>query len=130
MAGRHQAAADRAGDFAAEADGARAGAPRADAGRGVDQPAVRARQTAEIVAGAFSPHPPVVNIDALAPGGALPTVAAEIAKHGRRPHIVSSATNRGWGAAAGSSARVIPSSSRRAASAGSTSMAGRCAARA
>ena len=50
-------------------------------------PLVRARQTAEIVAGAFSPHPPVVNVDALAPGGALPAVAAEIAKHGRRPHI-------------------------------------------
>jgi len=50
-------------------------------------PLVRTRQTAEIIAGAFSPHPPVVNVDALAPGGALPTVAAEIAKHGRRPHI-------------------------------------------
>ena len=50
-------------------------------------PLVRARQTAEIVAGAFSPHPPVVNIDALAPGGALPALAAEIAKHGRRPRI-------------------------------------------
>src|SRR4249919_3647178 len=50
-------------------------------------PLVRARQTAEIVAGAFSPHPPVVNIDALVPGGALPALAAEIVKHGRRPHI-------------------------------------------
>src|SRR3954463_5057903 len=50
-------------------------------------PLVRARQTAEIVAGAFSPHPPVVNVEALAPGGAMSAVAAEIARHGRRPHI-------------------------------------------
>src|SRR4051794_4870256 len=50
-------------------------------------PLVRTRQTAEIVAGAFSPHPPVVNVDALGPGGAMPAVAAEIAKHARRPHI-------------------------------------------
>jgi len=50
-------------------------------------PLVRARQTAEIVAGAFSPHPPIVNVDALGPGGAMPAVGAEIAKHARRPHI-------------------------------------------
>ena len=50
-------------------------------------PLVRARQTAEIVAGAFSPHPPIVNVDALVPGGAMPAVGAEIAKHARRPHI-------------------------------------------
>ena len=50
-------------------------------------PLVRARQTAEIVAGAFSPHPPIVNVDALAPGGALPTVAAEIAKQIGRAHV-------------------------------------------
>src|SRR3954469_6394648 len=45
---------------------------------GLTTPLVRARQTAEIVAGAFSPHPPVVNVDALAPGGAIPAVGAEI----------------------------------------------------
>jgi len=32
-------------------------------------PLVRTRQTAEIVAGAFDPHPPLVNVDGLAPGG-------------------------------------------------------------
>ena len=51
-------------------------------------PLVRTRQTAEIVAGALSPHPPVVNVDALAPGGSPTAIAAEIEKHARRPHIV------------------------------------------
>jgi len=50
-------------------------------------PLVRARQTAEIFAGALSPRPPVVNADALAPGVTPPAVAADIEKHGRRPRI-------------------------------------------
>jgi phosphohistidine phosphatase len=51
-------------------------------------PLVRTRQTAEIVAAAFSPHPPIVNVEALAPGGAPTAVATEIEKHGRRPQMV------------------------------------------
>jgi len=51
-------------------------------------PLVRARQTAEFVAAAFSPHPPVINLDALAPGGSPTAVATEIEKHGRRHHIL------------------------------------------
>jgi phosphohistidine phosphatase len=51
-------------------------------------PLVRARQTAEIVAGAFSPHPPLVNVDALLPGGSPAAVATEIEKHGRRRHVL------------------------------------------
>jgi phosphohistidine phosphatase len=51
-------------------------------------PLVRTRQTAEIVAAAFSPRPAIVNIDALAPGGTPSALAGELEKHGRRPHIL------------------------------------------
>jgi phosphohistidine phosphatase len=50
-------------------------------------PLVRTRQTAELFAAAFSPRPTVINVDALAPGGAPSAVAAEIEKHSRRPRI-------------------------------------------
>ena len=50
-------------------------------------PLVRTRQTAEIVAAAFSPRPSLVNVEALAPGGTPPALAAELEKHSRRPHI-------------------------------------------
>jgi phosphohistidine phosphatase len=50
-------------------------------------PLVRTRQTAEIVAAAFAPHPAVVNVDALMPGGAPPAVAAEIEKNSRRRRL-------------------------------------------
>jgi phosphohistidine phosphatase len=51
-------------------------------------PLVRARQTAEIMAAGFSPHPAVINVDALAPGGAPPALAAELEKHGRRHRVL------------------------------------------
>jgi phosphohistidine phosphatase len=51
-------------------------------------PLVRTRQTAEIVAGAFSPRPSLINVEALAPGGAPAALATELEKHSRRPHIV------------------------------------------
>ena len=50
-------------------------------------PLVRARQTAEIVAGAFDPHPQVVNLEALAPGGGYQAVLADLEKHSRRARI-------------------------------------------
>ena len=50
-------------------------------------PLVRTRQTAEIVAAAFGPRPAVVNVDALAPGGAASALAGELEKHARRTHI-------------------------------------------
>src|SRR5215831_197688 len=50
-------------------------------------PLVRTRQTSELLAAAFIPRPPIVNTDALAPGGTPPAVAAEIAKHPRRRHL-------------------------------------------
>ena len=51
-------------------------------------PLVRTRQTAEILAAAFSPHPALVSVDALAPGGTPPAMAAEVEKHSRRHRIV------------------------------------------
>ena len=50
-------------------------------------PLVRTRQTAEIFAAAFSPHPAVVNIDALAPDGSVSGVIAELDKHSKRKRI-------------------------------------------
>jgi phosphohistidine phosphatase len=51
-------------------------------------PLVRTRQTAEIYASAFAPRPPLVNVDALAPGGTFDAVARELEKHARRSHIL------------------------------------------
>jgi len=50
-------------------------------------PLVRTRQTAEILSAAFSPHPAVLNVDALAPDGSVAGVVAELDKHGRRRRI-------------------------------------------
>ncbi len=50
-------------------------------------PLVRTRPTAEILAGALSPHPPVVNVDALAPDGTAAAVIAELEKHAKRQRI-------------------------------------------
>lgn len=47
-------------------------------------PLVRARQTADILAGAFAPPSSVVVAGALAPGGALADVLPEIVKHARK----------------------------------------------
>ncbi len=50
-------------------------------------PLVRTRQTAEILAGALSPHPPVVHVDALGPDGTAAAVIAELEKHAKRQRI-------------------------------------------
>ena len=50
-------------------------------------PLVRTRQTAEIIAGAFDPHPHLVNVEALAPGGSHQAVLADLEKHARRNRI-------------------------------------------
>ena len=50
-------------------------------------PFVRTRQTAEIIAAASGPRPPVINVDALAPGGAPADLVSEIEKQARRPSI-------------------------------------------
>jgi phosphohistidine phosphatase len=50
-------------------------------------PLVRTKQTADIVAGAFEPRPPIVTADALAPGGSVQTVFADLEKQSRRKRI-------------------------------------------
>jgi phosphohistidine phosphatase len=47
-------------------------------------PLVRARQTADIVAAGLSPHPPIVSVDSLAPGGPFVAIVADLEKHARR----------------------------------------------
>jgi phosphohistidine phosphatase len=47
-------------------------------------PLVRTRQTAEILADAFDPAPPIIDIDALAPGSSPASALAELEKHGRK----------------------------------------------
>ena len=64
-------------------------------------PLVRTRQTAEIFAAAFSPHPAIVNLDVLAPDGSTAAVLAELEKHARRKHIAIVGHEPGIGDLAG-----------------------------
>ena len=50
-------------------------------------PLVRARQTADIVAGGLEPRPSIVNIDSLAPAGSYAAVLADLEKHSRKTRI-------------------------------------------
>jgi phosphohistidine phosphatase len=50
-------------------------------------PLVRTRQTADIFAAAFSPHPAVVNVDALAPDGSPASLISELEKYSRKRGI-------------------------------------------
>jgi phosphohistidine phosphatase len=50
-------------------------------------PLVRARQTAELVAGGLDPRPSLVNVDSLAPDGSYAAVLADLEKHSRRCRI-------------------------------------------
>ncbi len=50
-------------------------------------PLVRSRQTAEIIAGALEPHPPVVTADWLAPGSAVAAMLSDLEKHAKRERI-------------------------------------------
>jgi phosphohistidine phosphatase len=50
-------------------------------------PLVRARQTAEILAGALDPRPTLVNVDSLAPDGAYAAVVADLEKHARKMRL-------------------------------------------
>jgi phosphohistidine phosphatase len=49
-------------------------------------PLVRARQTAEIIAGGFDPRPSIVNVESLAEGS-FTAVVADLEKHSRKPRI-------------------------------------------
>src|SRR5439155_172049 len=50
-------------------------------------PLVRARQTAEIVAGGFNPRPALVNVESLAPDGTYAAVVVDLEKHARKTRI-------------------------------------------
>jgi phosphohistidine phosphatase len=50
-------------------------------------PLTRARQTAEIVAGAMGPRPTLVAIDSLSPAGSVTGVIDELAKNARKTRI-------------------------------------------
>jgi phosphohistidine phosphatase len=50
-------------------------------------PLVRARQTAEIVAGGLAPRPSLVNIDSLGPDAGYAALIADLEKHARKPRI-------------------------------------------
>ena len=50
-------------------------------------PLVRTHQTAEIFAAEFSPHPAVVNVDALTPDGSSAGIMAELEKHSKKKRI-------------------------------------------
>ena len=66
---------------------------RALAGLGVSfdvvltSPLVRTRQTAELVAAAFTPKPQIVNAESLVPGSSPAAVFAELEKHTKRKTI-------------------------------------------
>jgi phosphohistidine phosphatase len=47
-------------------------------------PLVRARQTADLVAGGLDPRPSIVNVDSLAPAGSYAAVLADLEKHSRK----------------------------------------------
>ena len=50
-------------------------------------PLMRTRQTSETVASAFDPRPPIIVVEALAPGGTYATLMSEIEKQSRRPSM-------------------------------------------
>ena len=60
-------------------------------------PLVRARQTADIIAAAFDPTPPIVVVEALAPGGAHAAILSELEKQGKKPRIAIAGHEPGIG---------------------------------
>jgi phosphohistidine phosphatase len=53
----------------------------------VTSPLVRTKQTAEIVAGAMNPRPPVVSAESLAPDGTFQEIVADLEKQSKRTRI-------------------------------------------
>ena len=53
----------------------------------LSSPLVRARQTAEIVAGALAPRPSLVNVDSLAPDGSYAALVADLEKYVRKTRV-------------------------------------------
>jgi phosphohistidine phosphatase len=50
-------------------------------------PLVRAKQTAEILAGAIDPKPPLVAVESLSPDGSYAAVVADLEKHARKTRV-------------------------------------------
>jgi phosphohistidine phosphatase len=50
-------------------------------------PLARTRQTAEIIASGFDPRPPVVNVEALAPGNSAPATIAALEAYAKRMRL-------------------------------------------
>ena len=53
----------------------------------LSSPLVRARQTAELVAGGLEPRPPIVSVESLTPDGSYAAVVADLEKHVRKCRI-------------------------------------------
>src|SRR5262245_39350108 len=53
----------------------------------VTSPFTRTRQTAEIIAAAMNPKPPIVAIESLAPGGSYQEIITDLEKQSRRTRI-------------------------------------------
>jgi phosphohistidine phosphatase len=53
----------------------------------LSSPLVRARQTAELIAGGLDPRPSLVNIDSLAPDGNFAAVMMDLEKHARKSRV-------------------------------------------
>ena len=53
----------------------------------LSSPLVRARQTAELVAGGLEPRPPIINVESLTPDGSYAAVVADLEKHARKRRI-------------------------------------------
>jgi phosphohistidine phosphatase len=53
----------------------------------VTSPLVRAKQTAEIVAAAMNPRPPIVSIESLTPDGTFQDIIADLEKQAKRTRI-------------------------------------------
>jgi len=64
-------------------------------------PLVRTRQTADIFAAAFSPHPAIVNVDSLAPDGSATAFLAELDKYSKKKRIAIVGHEPGVGDLAG-----------------------------
>jgi len=50
-------------------------------------PLIRARQTADILSAELNGHPPIVNVDSLAPGAPFASLMTDLEKHTRRTRV-------------------------------------------
>jgi phosphohistidine phosphatase len=53
----------------------------------LSSPLVRARQTADILSGEMTGHPPIVNVESLSPGASYASLVADLEKQSRKTRI-------------------------------------------